>query len=331
MYVIFLREKWALGGRRFMMDEIVREIAEGFSINVTGYSKSKASCILDTNYGQLIMKKQVDTQRVEAAHRITELLYGKGFGGAERYVTANGKPYVFVKEGTYTLSSCGSGAKCNLADNQNVILAAKALARLQSVCITQEEGEGVAKAMEPGYYSKRISEARRAKKWLDGRGSYTDIDVHFIRKYSEYIDSAVTAAGNIERLASGAAPRISFREIKDESVFIDDAANVTLLNFESCVLAPPNTDLCLLIRRFVKKGGDPEFVSEIIASYGEEKSLSEEDIEYIKAYLAFPHKFFSLTNKYYNSRRAFDNHYVLTKLKTEALHYEKIRGILNSI
>ena len=314
------------------MDEILKEAAGSFGFGLKSFIRHKTSFLLDTNKGALLLKKQPEIKAAEALYKTSDTLHNAGFSNAERYLTAKGKPYLEFRDGIYTLSAIGEGAKCNLSNMEDAAAVAATLAKLHNAA------EGLdfsyirySKSVFASEYSKRISEARRNKKWVDGRSRMSDIDVLFIKKYGEYMDAALSANDQIAEYLGSAKLCLCVDEIKEENLYTDSMKTVTLVNLENCALSASCIEVCKLIRRFVKRGGSIAAIPEIIGAYGSERKLAESDIVFMKAFLSFPQKFFVIINSYYSSKRNHMGSQALSRLKAEAAAHDRICASLKTI
>lgn len=316
------------------MEKTINEIAQILGVDICGYKKNKASFLLETSQGSVMVKPtNLSPEKLSRLANLSEFLQRKNVHYVGRLLFPREKPSFDLKNTAHIAVQCGHGSACAFSDPTTAIGIAQALAAFHGSVANLSDALPALESREekyltPAYLEKRLAAAKRNKKRLAQQSRLEDIDFLFIQHYSRLITHAQAAAKVLPEAAAVLAQTLCVGEIKEHSVFIDERGTVVFSNLEGFTRAYAITDLCRLVRRYIKRGGNTQDIAAIAHAYLETAKSSPEEGKLFRAFLAFPYKFFELSESYYNSRRVCANMHTCQRLKNEIQCQNRIYDFL---
>ncbi len=307
------------------MQNIDREIAEKYGMEVKSATPFKDVLILNTSMGKKVLRKNpLSTDRILFVHAAKEHLYNNNFTSLDRYLcSVEGNPYITLDGVNYCVSEAVEGIECNFDSKQDIISASRTLARIHKASKGFAAPEGARPRDElgkiPFYFVKRLDEIKKLKK-VAKRGK-TKFDYLFLDHADYYYNLGDNA---IESITNSKYEQI-VKEAQEEKTFchhdythhniICGKDRVSVINFDFCCYELRVYDLANLIRRKMRKcNWNIDEARLIIDEYRAEQTLSYDELVVMKTILQFPQKFWRVVNKYYNSKRSWSEKSYISKL-----------------
>lgn len=99
------------------------------------------------------------------------------------------------------------------------------------------------------------------------------------------------------------------------NILIDEKGQITVIDFDYCILDTHLHDLCSLMIRTMKDGKwDMNTTKIILDSYGQCKEIVKEDIPIMDAFIEFPQQFWQIGLQYYWEMQPWEEDFFIEKL-----------------
>ena len=299
------------------MGDIIVEIADRFGLGVKGMESRMEGNLVLTADGRkyIIMECRLAPARMMFIHGTREHLAGNGFGLTDRFLcTKEGEPFFMFKGKTFTMSVAYDGRECDFLELDDVKTAAENLARLHIASAgyeapVQSDGNSRLGKM-PELYKKRMRELSKLKNYaLRGKGEFDHIFLENVEFYGNLGNEAAT------RLEKGSYSSLADKTSKAKSFCHHDYCHrnvicgkqgVFVKGFDYCCREIRVKDVVDMLRRHLKNcSWSLENTKQILDSYCSVSPLEKDELEVLKVMLSFPYKFWSVSNKFYNSKRCW--------------------------
>jgi len=309
-----------------VMQGMENEIKQCFGIDVRSIFPYKDAYVAVTAAGKKLVKRVLlSPERLKFVHWAKEHLVSNGFEGVDRYlVTLAGEPGFWCNDCLYVMTDYVEGRESSFDDDEDLKMAAEALAALHraSAGYLPPEGSKVRDDLGklPVYFSKRLNDIRKMRKQARKGKSRFD---HLFLQYADHFISMGENA--IHRLSASSYDKIADRTRKERSfchhdythhnILLNDG-KVTVTNFDYCCFELKAYDIANLIRRKMRRcGWDISKAGLITESYNRILPLGMDEMEIVRIMLEFPQKFWRVVNRYYNSRRSWSEKVFLGRLE----------------
>lgn len=298
------------------MQDTEKQLSYRYGFEIKGLYNYKNNFIVETEFGKKIIKRMgVSSERVQFIHGAKEHLYKNDFINIDRYIcTQEGKPYVIINGVFYTMANLINGRECDFDLREDVVKASKTLAKLHKASRGYISPPESVKRSElgklPRCYKKRLDEIKRAKKIAQREKGKVD---YLILKYIDYFYEMGEDALNkiytskYDELIDKARKDKNFchRDYSYCNIICDDD-EMSVINFDYCSYELKMYDIANFLRRKMRKCyWDVDEAKVIMDSYSAIESISKDEFLILYLMLQFPHKFWRVVNKYYNSKRTW--------------------------
>ena len=298
------------------MQDIEKQLTNSYGFEIKKLYNYKNNFIVDTELGKKVVKKMgVSSERVSFIHGAKEHLFKNDFINVDRYIcTEEGKPYALINGAYYTMTDLINGRECNFDLREDVIEASITLAKLHRAskgyipppeCLKKSELGKL-----PKYYKKRLDEIKRAKKIAQREKGKID---YLILKYIDYfyemgkdaLDKIHTSKYDILVDKARKDKGICHRDYSYCNIICDDD-KMSVINFDYCSYELKMYDIANFLRRKMRRcQWDVDEAKIIMDSYTVIEPISKDEFVILYLMLQFPHKFWRVVNKYYNSKRTW--------------------------
>ncbi|MCR4436492.1 MAG: CotS family spore coat protein [Clostridiales bacterium] len=315
------------------MQDIIRDIVEGYNIDVKSILPYKDAYILNTNKGKKLLKRvSYLPERILFIHGAKEHLYKNNFKCTDRYLcTVDGNPYIDIGEYRYTVSDHIEGTECNFDSKADIIAASRLLA-----CLHRSSRGYIPdkKSMPrddlgklPAYFSKRLEELKKLRK--AAKKGKTKFDYLFL-DYADYFynlgESVILSipASKYGELVTASRNEgiLCHHDYTHHNIMLSEN-KMFVINFDFCCFELKVYDLANLIRRKMRKcNWDIGEAKTIINEYRSIEPISQDEFYIMKLILQFPQKFWRVANKYYNSKHSWSEKSYLTKMQEVIMEVE---------
>lgn len=302
------------------MNDRAVNLLEQYDVEVLHTRKGRGAILCETSQGYLIFKEYMgNEERVAAQDRLLNHLQKTSEVQVERIIpTKEGGLFVKDNDGAkYLLKTYMEGRECNVNDRNECMDVTRLLAKLHTcmefdACLTGTEH--AVSALSPGNeYEKRNRELRRVRRYLKQRGQKTWFEICLQQSFNGFLEQAVAVS---EEWASYEAARNAGEDCGQKVTYCHgdyQYHNVLrtdrgwfVINFEKCVPDDPVRDLYLLMRKLLEKSNWSVSLGKgLLEAYESVRPLSA--LSRIDLYyrLAYPEKFWKISNFYYNSGKAW--------------------------
>lgn len=308
------------------MQEIHREIADEFNLEIKSIMPFKDVYILNTSKGRKLLKKSsFAPERILFIHGAKEHLYNRGFGNTDRYLcTADGSPYIILDDGIFTVSEAMEGRECNFDNKHDIATASHLLASMHRASKGYVPPERSSTRDElgklPSYFSRRLDEIKKLVKMA--KRSRNTFDCLFL----EYADYFHNLGENAYGLLMSSKYDMLVENTKKEGIFchhdfthhniICSEGNASLVNFDFCCFELKVYDIANFLRRKMRKcNWEIDEAKVILNEYQAIEAIDNDEMFIMKIILQFPQKFWRVANKYYNSRHGLSDKSYILKLQ----------------
>lgn len=326
-----------------MDDTNYQVLQKGYGLKFLGASRTRTGLVCKTNKGFKELKKiNGEEKRILFEFSAKEYLWYNGFRKVDRFIkTVEDKPFYSFNGTNYVLVDFFDGIEPDFLQENDIKKAVSALANMHSCSEGFKFNGGFSNIGRiPSVYEKRRSELLRIKKHIKHQSCYSSFDLIVIKNFSYYNNKAVEAIQMLKdcgyedmSLKAAESNTLCHNAFKKENIkfnqFYDD---IYIYGFGKCAYDIPAFDLAEFIRHCMKREDfDVKAIDLIFNSYNQVRNISCKDIEFIKAVLTFPAKFFKLLNGYYNKRRIYIGDTAALKLTETVENQHKTDDILKVI
>lgn len=293
-----------------------KQLANSYGIEIKNSYNFRKNFIVETPLGKKIVKNMgVSSERILFIHGAKEHLYKNDFNNVDRYVcTEEGKPYALINGICYTMTDLINGRECNFDLREDIIKASETLANLHRASKGYIPPLNAVKRSElgklPKYYKKRLNEIKRVKKIAQREKGKVDYLIlkyidHFYEVGEDALNKIYTSKYNM--LVDKAMEEKNFchRDYSYCNIICDDDIT-SVINFDYCSYELKVYDIANFLRRKMRKcDWNIDEAKILMDSYCAIESISKDEFVILCLMLQFPHKFWRVINKYYNSRRTW--------------------------
>lgn len=256
----------------------------------------------------------LEENRIRGISECKEYMYSRGFHGEERYLpTAEGDLLCEVDDNRFVLTEAVRGRDCDFDNNQDVKIAAKALAQFHNASrgFVPADPNTFRRDLYklPDTYRKRLAGLSKMKKLAEkGRDKF---DSKYLENVDFYIKQGSHALKVLEDSAYNSLcaraekeGQVSHNDFTHYNVRISENGTGIVMNMENMGVDIVQYDLANFIRRKMRKcDWDIDQCQDLLTEYGNIWPLSPDDLRVTAAILEFPQKFWRTANSYYNSKR----------------------------
>lgn len=241
--------------------------------------------------------------------------------------TKDGMDYINIQGGYAYLTNWITSRQCNYDNPVDVLIAASKLAELHK----KSHGFDVTENMNPriGWFkwtetfNTRKNEILDFKKRIDKKDKKTEFDTIYLNAMEEEVDRAERS---IENLIRSNYFEIINKEIVSKGFCHHDYANhnvlmgtsgeVTIIDFDYCMLDTHLHDLSSLLLRRMKNGKwSINNCLFIIDAYNSVNKVRREDIPVMAAFMEFPQDYWQIGIQYYWEKQPWEEELFLKKIK----------------
>lgn len=305
------------------------EIERQFDINIEVIKANKGVYYLKTNKGERCLKKiNYGPQKLLFVYGAKEHLINNGFNNVDNYfLNIDGEPYALVNEDLYTLSKWLDGRECDFHNIEEVILAAKTLAKMHEASKGYEPPENSKLKSDLGRWNhlmeKRIKSLDKMRDMLRKKSNKSDFDIVYLKSMEFYKSIGMKALKTLEEssyyeLCAKAESEKSFchHDFTYHNIILNDKNDVYVIDFDFCKREVRTFDISNFMIKVLKRvDWNFSFAKSIIDAYNSISPLSHEEHKVLYAYLQFPQRYWRLANRYYYNEVNWGQNTFYNKLK----------------
>lgn len=290
------------------------EIERQFDIKIESIKPNKGVYQLKTNKGVRCLKKiSYGTQKLLFVYGAKEHLYNNGFENIDRYyLNTEGKAYALVNEDIYTLSEWIEGRECDFYNDDDLVLATKALASFHIASKGYEPSENSKLKSDLGRWphlmEKRIKSFDKMKEMVRKKKNHkSDFDLSYIKSVDYYKNLGKKALSilndsNYYNLCKDTEEEKSFchHDFTYHNIILGEDNKVSVIDFDYCKRELRTFDLAnFMIKVLKRREWNFDIAKAIIDNYNEVSPLKEDEYKVLYAFLIFPQRYWRICNRYY--------------------------------
>jgi len=233
-------------------------------------------------------------------HEVKEYLFASGFGGTDRFfLSAAGLPYNKAGGEYFTATKAFNAPKADFTREEDFLAIVAKLAEMHKTLKGAEISCVPKKRSEPPEPAKALEILSGYKKRIMKAGKFSEFDMLFLKgceKFMPYISDCRLGHNNY----------ICHNLLKEENIYIAEAAKPIFTNFGSAEPAHFLYDLAYIIKRYLKADPSGKIpLSAVLETYNNHHAMIDFDLGFFKSMLLYPDKFINLARNYYSKKRSF--------------------------
>ncbi|MFL0250555.1 CotS family spore coat protein [Clostridium neuense] len=289
------------------------EIERQFDIKIESIKPNKGVYFLKTNEGSKCLKKiNYGVQKLLFVYGAKEHLINHDFNFVDKYcLNVEGNPYALVNEDIYTLSQWIDGRECSFTDKDDLIKAAKILARMHECSKGYEPPENSKLKSDLGRWphlmEKRVRSFEKMRDMARKKNNKTEFDINYLKSIDFFKEQGKKS---MEILSDSKYSEICARTEEEKSfchhdftyhnIIIDNNDMVNVIDFDYCKREVRVYDISNFMIKVLKRcDWNIEYANLILNAYNEVAKLREEEYRVLYAFLVFPQRLWRLANRYY--------------------------------
>lgn len=209
------------------------------------------------------------------------------------------------------------GEECNVRKPEQALMAVRHLAVLHNaltgVTVSGEELPGTVQKSLPELFEKRNRELRRVRSFIREKKRKAYFETVYINTFPEFYEKAEEAllrAGEPDCAevlkAAVAEGRVCHGTYTHHNLLMLPGGTVATVNFDKACFGVQITDFYLFFRKLMEKTGwDRGLAERTMSTYSEVRKVDKAEWKVFYLLLAYPEKFWKITNSYHNGKKSW--------------------------
>ncbi|NLL31061.1 MAG: CotS family spore coat protein [Clostridiales bacterium] len=264
-----------------------------------------------------LKKVYYDEENLLYVYSALEWCFRNGINVPKLLATVDGNRYLKYKDMLFILTPWLDGVKCDFDNLDHMLISSKTLGKLHrtSVDFYPIEGSYQREACD----DLTVSISKHFKQLLNSIDKAYFHKDRFSNLFLNNIDENLELAKISFEISSSINPSnlsksLCHGDFVNKNILISEDG-ISIIDFDKCKLDYCARDISYFLRRLLKRettNWQMSLTIDILDSYMEENSLTEDDLKYILSYIAFPQKLWKLSRDYYrNIKRCNRNAFIL--------------------
>ncbi|MBQ6820285.1 MAG: CotS family spore coat protein [Clostridium sp.] len=270
--------------------------------------KQRAVYKIENNNKEYCLKKvYYDEENLLYVYSAMEWCYHSGINTPKLLPTINGNRYVKHKDMLFILTPWIKGDKCDFDNINDVLLSARTLGKLHrnSKNFFPIEGSYERKGLEnycdsiTKHFNQLLLNINNAHKYND---RFSKIFLDNLDENLELAKLSFELSSSIE--INDLTTCLCHGDYVNKNILIDNKDNISLIDFDKCKKDFASRDISYFLRRLLKRENTNWQINltlNILESYMIENKLTDSDLKFILAYIAFPQKYWKISRDYYKN------------------------------
>lgn len=301
-----------------------------YELTVNSVSRGRGTVIADTEAGRVVLKEYHGSpERLEPLNRILTYLKGWDEHVEQLLADAEGNFLVTDEEGKrYILKTYISGKECDTGNVREILAATEKLAALHEALMAYNDA-GQEKFRNPEHtFSKELErhnrELRYVRNYISKKKKKNAFEELFQKNFSAFFGQALEVQEAYQEPGEGNRQFLCHGDLNQHNVICCGGC-MRIVNFEQIRQDEPVADLAKFMRKILEKNRwDSELGQSMIRIYEKKRPLDTQEKQHLILRLAYPVRFWSIANHYYNSRKAWVSQRDIEKLQ-KLLQVEECR------
>lgn len=295
----------------------VNQVLEQYPFVVEQTHKGRGALILETDQGIKILKEYNGSEgRADFLYKLLSFLVECGQKRVDCIVKTKEERTIATDtdETVYMVRDWYEGRECDTKNRDDIQKAIRQLAGIHTVFRGFPEEAPEFLTAPPDQllieYEKHIRELKKVKNYIGGKKKKNDFEMQFVRHCDRFLEQAaeVTAGQRAElRTESGAKELrgMCHGDFNHHNV-IFSREGISVLNYEKAAFDVQAADLGNFMRKIMEKHNwNLGLGMDMLDSYSRLRPLGEAELRQLYFRLAFPEKFWKISNHYYNTSKAW--------------------------
>lgn len=297
------------------------QILEQYSFSVNQTYKGRGALICDTDQGLKILKEYKGSEaRADFLYKILLFLKESGIRRVDCIVKTKEERTIAVDvdETTYLVRDWYEGRECDVKNREDILKTVRQLAELHQILggYTGEIPEFL-RVLPEGHLrenEKHYRELKKVRNYVGAKKKKNDFEMLFTRNYNTFLQQAeqviVLQKKECEAVVSGNRQKeqlygICHGDFNQHNV-IFSREGVSILNFEKASYGIQVGDFSNFMRKIMEKHNwNLGLGVDMLDAYNKIRPLTEPEMKHLYIQLAYPEKFWKISNHYYNSSKAW--------------------------
>lgn len=308
----------------------VNQVLEQYPFVVEQTHKGRGALILETDQGLKILKEYNGSEgRADFLYRILLFLAENGQKRVDCIVKTKEERTIAVDtdETVYMVRDWYEGRECDTRNRDDIQKSVRQLAGIHNTFREFTEEVPNLLAAPPDQllveYEKHIRELKKVKHYIGVKKKKNDFEMEYVRLCDRFLEQAVvvTAGQRAELALDGSTEDLCgmcHGDFNHHNV-IFSREGISVLNYEKAVFDVQAADLGNFMRKIMEKHNwNLGLGMDMLDAYSRLRPLGEAEMRQLCFRLAFPEKFWKISNHYYNTGKAWVCVRNLEKLKRVA-------------
>lgn len=323
----------------------LKAISKAYNLNILHTTLNENVIYLHTTCGDFALKRsRLLPQELEFEFKICQHLWQRGFNDMASVVpTVEGEAFASHTSGNYFLTTLLNGVHADFSNTRHLDLAVRALANFHLAANGFSDTVPWPKRLIYGTWPQRFSFRLGHILWyckcIEAHGIRDEFDQLFLEQCSSEIIDAVAAIDALRSpvyytLAAQARSEgtICHHDYTYHNLIINDSEQVSLIDFDYCILDNHLHDLASLIWRVAKlTTWSFSNIPRILLIYDDVKVLSPKQLSVLAEFLSFPQDLWQLGWAKYSEVNLHSDEALLLRLKKLAATTDARRDFVQQL
>lgn len=303
-------------------------VEKNYDIEISKIEKIKNVYKIDSNKGRVCLKL-IKYNYKHFLFIISAMMHLRknGFTNVLPFITTiKGKYYIEIENNYAYLNPWIESRQCNYNNPLDVILATSTLAKLHK----KSEGFTITEDMQPriGWFKwietfkTRINEVLDFKQRIEAKDEKTEFDNLYMNMMKEELYIARKSVDDLlctdylEKMKEEINKKgFCHHDYAHHNVLVNNNSEVTIIDFDYCILDTHLHDLASLLIRKMKNGKwDIDSANFILDVYNSVKKVDKLDISIMAAFIEFPQDYWQVGIQYYWEKQPWTEEFFMSKL-----------------
>lgn len=305
------------------MNEKDLAVLDQYELTVKEIYRGRGSYICVTDQGKkLLLEYHGSERKARLQQKLLGQLIQSGYPNVDVPISnQNGDVVTRDKDGNrFLLKDWMEGKPCDVCKEEQLRAAMANLACIHKGMQGVAEGQpvddngntGAAEHTFSNIAARRNKELKKVRAFVRGKKSKTDFELYFLQYFPMFYEKGIDVERRLSEEAYVQLHRQAqmgqcFRhgEYSQHNVLFTETGIATV-NFERYVLDVQIEDVVYFMRKILEKyDWDERLGFRMLETYEKEKGLTAVERSYLALRLAYPEKFWKLSNGYYNRNKAW--------------------------
>lgn len=318
----------------------INQVLEQYPFTIQQTYKGRGALICETDMGLKILKEYNGSQsRADFLYQALRFVKDNGMKRVDCIVkTKEGRTIATDADDiVYIMRDWYEGHECDTRNRDDILKAIRCLADLHKIlkCYYQEIPEFLKVSPETLLfeYQKHTRGMKKVKNYICSKKKKNDFEMLFVRNYSMFFEQALEVVQFQEKeLEQKPVPQLyglCHGDFNQHNI-VFSKEGTAILNFERAFYDIQISDLGNFMRKMLEKHNwNLSLGMDMLDAYDKERIMSEAEMRQLYIRLAYPEKFWKITNYYYNSSKSWVCGRNLEKLNKIIMQNEARERFLN--